>query len=87
MALNPSQIDQRMLTWIAVNDLLQDCATGTEDYLVGFELNLIIGDKRDIWIFVLLIHFPHHVVKVLRKCLPRDIALHDHLWLKVFLAS
>ena len=50
------------MTWIAVNDLLKDWTASTEDNLVGFELNLIIRDQRDVCKFSLLEEiFEHHL--------------------------
>ena len=48
-------MNQRMLTWIAVNDLLKDWTAGTEDNLVSFELSFIIRDQRDVCISSLLV--------------------------------
>ena len=42
IALNSSQINQSMLTWIAINDLLEDRTASIEDNLLNFELSLII---------------------------------------------
>ena len=44
-----------MLTWIAVNDLLEDWTAGNEDNLVSFELSLIIRDQRDVCISSLMV--------------------------------
>ena len=65
MALNSSQIDQRMLTWIAVNDLLKDWTAGTEDNLVGFEQSLIIRDQRDVCMSSLLVEISEHKLEML----------------------
>ena len=55
-------MNQRMLTWIAVNDLLKDWTAGTEDNLVSFELSFIIRDQRDVCISSLLVEiFEHHL--------------------------
>ena len=62
IALNSSQINQSMLTWIAINDLLEDRTASTEDNLVSFELSLIIRDQRDVCISSLLVEiFEHHL--------------------------
>ena len=75
LALNSSQINQRMMTWIAVNDLLKDQTAGTKDNLVGFELNLVIRDQGHIRMFLFFIEIFEHQLKMIRECLPGKIIL------------
>ena len=50
-----SHINQRMLTWTTVDDLLEDW---TEDNLVSFELSLLIRDERDVFCLFYDLHDP-----------------------------
>ena len=43
--LNSSQINQWILTWIVVDDLLKNWTASTENNLVSFELSLIVRDQ------------------------------------------
>ena len=60
MILNSHEINQRMWTWIVVNDLLENWTASTENNLVSFELNLIITDQGDIRMPSLLIEIFEH---------------------------
>ena len=63
-------MNQRMLTWIAVNDLLEDWTASTEDNLVSFELSLIIRDQGYVGIPSLMEEIFEHQPKMLCESLP-----------------
>ena len=67
MTLNSSQIYQRMLTWIAVDDFLKNWTASTENNFVGFELSLIITDQGHIRILPFFIEIFEHRLKMISE--------------------
>ena len=70
MILNSHEINQRMLTWIVVDDLLKNWTASSENNLVSFELSLIITDQGHIRILPFFIEIFEHQLKMVSECVP-----------------
>ena len=62
--MNSLQIDQRMLTGIVLNDILEDRTASTEDKLVSLEQSLIVRDQRHIGVSSLLVEISKDVLEM-----------------------
>ena len=71
--------NQRMLTWIVVNDHLKNWTASTENNLVGFELSLILTHKSEISQSFLLIKISEHQPQMVWECIPGQSILLHHL--------
>ena len=70
MTLNSSQINQRMLTLIAIKDLLKNWTGSTENNPVSFELSLIIRDQSNIRVSAVTIKILEDKLKMFWECFP-----------------
>ena len=74
--MNSSQINQRMLTRITVNNLLQNWTGSTENNLVSLKLSLIITDQGYIIIFSFLVKIFEQQLKMVGECVPVESSHH-----------
>ena len=81
MILNSHEINQRMWTWIVVNDLFENWTASTQNNLVSLELSLIITDQGYVRMSLFIVEFFEHQLKMFRECVPSDFVIVCHPFL------